>query len=63
MLKCAKDSDECDAFEEAAEELVENSLTKKAKKMVKSRFGNLGKSKSRGSVAAAVSKGRSVIFE
>ena len=60
MLKCSKDPDKCDDFEMAAEDLVENSLTDKAKKKIRSGFGNLGKAKMQGSVAAAVSKGRSV---
>ena len=60
MLKCSKDPDKCDGFEMTAEDLVENSLTDEAKKKVRSGFGSLGKSKMRGLVAAAVSKGRSV---
>jgi len=60
MLTCAKKPDKCDAFEEAAVNLVENALTKKAKKMVKSGFGKLGDAKMAGSVAAAVSNGKSI---
>lgn len=60
MLICAKNPDKCDAFEEAAVNLVENALTKKAKKMIKSGFGKLGDAKMAGSVAAAVSNGKSI---
>jgi len=58
MLGCAKDSGKCDSFEKAAEDLLENSVTDKAKAKVRSAFGNLGKSKSKGSISAAVSKGK-----
>lgn len=60
MLACAKDATNCDAFEASAVDLVENSLTDEAKAKVKSGFGNFGKSKSKGSISAAVSKGKSV---
>merc|ERR1712087_613148 len=60
MLRCAKNPDKCDAFEEAAVNLVENAVTKKAKKMIKSGFDDLGDAKMAGPVAAAVSNGKSI---
>lgn len=60
MLNCAKNPKQCNAFEKAAVDLLDNALTKDAKEKVKSSFGNLGKSNMPGSVSAAVTKGKSV---
>ena len=61
MLKCAKNANACNAFEKAAEDLVENALTDDAKAKIKKGFGNFGKPNKAGSISAAVSKGKSVM--
>lgn len=60
MLKCAKNANQCAAFEKAAEDLVENALTVDAKEKIKQGFGNFGKPNKQGSISAVVSKGKSV---
>jgi len=60
MLVCVKDPEKCDAFERAAGDLLDNTVTKKAKANVHHCFLNLGNPWKPGSIAAAVSKGRSV---
>ena len=60
MLRCAKDSDDCEAFENASEDLIENSLTDKSKVVARSKFHGLGQHRALGSASAVVSRGRSV---
>jgi hypothetical protein len=60
MLKCARDSRTCNAFEKAAEDLVENALTEDAKTKIYTVFDNFGKPNMPGSIAAVVSKGQSL---
>ena len=60
MLTCIKDSSNCDSFERASQELIDNSLTDETKEKVLSTFSNLGVSTQSGSIAAVMSKGESV---
>ena len=60
MLTCIKDSSDCDEFEMAAQELIDNALTDDTKAKVMSTFSNLGVSTQSGSIAAVMSRGESV---
>ena len=60
MLRCAKDHNDCEDFEKASEDLIENSLTENSKNLAKSTFHGLGQHRALGSASAVVSKGRSV---
>lgn len=59
MIKCAEGKN-CNAFEKATTDMVENALTDEAKTKIKAAFGNLGKFNKQGSIADTVSKGKSV---
>lgn len=61
ILTCETDPNNCDELEVATSNLVENSMTKDAKKIAKKAFPGLGRSKVKGSVLPiTVSKGKSV---
>ena len=60
MLKCARKPNQCAAFEKAAEDLMENSLTDDAKAKIKQGLGNFGKPNDPGSISDAVTKGKNV---
>ncbi len=60
MLKCSKDPKKCKAFEKAAKDVFDKSLTEEAKAKVSTGLPNFGKFDKAGSISAAVSKGASV---
>lgn len=60
MLRCAKNPKTCGAFEKAAMDLAQNSLTREARKKIDAGFINFGNPKMPGSISAVVSKGLSV---
>lgn len=60
MLQCMKDEEECHHLEKASVHFIENVLIHSARNEAYSAFHNIGRHRELGSVAAAVSGGKSV---
>lgn len=63
MLKCMKDHEDCEDFEEHSIAFIDNALSESTKDIAKGVFTNIGRHRELGSAAASISAGKSVIAE